>query len=384
MMDLYKKKVFFRNFFRYFKSNKIIRRYLGKKILSNMQKKNPKGNLQDSAAVTPYVNKSGVVLSFDDSFRVKHWSDYGKDMFGFYDVKVTFNINAFHHFEQERHHTQEEIDLLLELQSNGHEIVHHGYKHRNALLYSSTEGIARWVQDDIIPLFTWMEQQSHSITGERFKKPVSYAYPSSAKNEMTTSAIVPEYFKIARGHLSGDNLVSINVSGFAPSICIDRNYIFDIKNIKKAMRTAKEAGKVLILMCHSILPDDISWNDFGWGKESKASGEYRISPSIIQDIIIEAKKNDMEFYTLAEVSGVATFIDSKFEDYIRENICTPNGWILIKSLTQVKEMDLSNRGICNLDGIQYFLGLEKIDLRGNNIKDFRLLDKLPNLKKIIK
>src|SRR5690606_3076374 len=55
----------------------------------------------------------GIAFSFDDSFRVHDWYKYGKDLFGYYDVKVTFNLNAFHHFEGQREHTQEEIDKLI-------------------------------------------------------------------------------------------------------------------------------------------------------------------------------------------------------------------------------------------------------------------------------
>lgn len=68
----------------------------------------------------PYINKPGIVFSFDDSYRINDWYKYGKDIFGYYDVKATFNINEIHHFEGKRMHAQNEIDMLLELQANGH------------------------------------------------------------------------------------------------------------------------------------------------------------------------------------------------------------------------------------------------------------------------
>ncbi|WP_462411184.1 polysaccharide deacetylase family protein [Neobacillus sp. Marseille-QA0830] len=367
----------------YVKEYKYVGRYRAEKIISNMERSNDENPYHLTENLVPYMNKSGVVLSFDDSFRVKHWVDYGKEIFGFYDVKATFNINAFHPYENSRMHTQEEIDMLLELQANGHEIVHHGYKHRNASHYSKEFGVNKWIEDDIIPLFDWMENQSHSQTGKKFKRPISFAFPGSAYDENLISAIIPDYFKAARGHIWGNNLAAFGQTGFIPSICIDENYFFELKNIKKAIQIAKSAGKNLVLMCHSILPDECIWDDFGWGKESEIAGKYRVSPRILKEIIHEVKSNDMEFYTLAEVAGVATFIDRKLEMGIRDILSCQDDWVMIKDLVYLKELDLSNQGIHNLDGIQYCLELESIDLRGNDIEDYRLLKKLPKLKRIL-
>src|SRR5690625_4241140 len=121
----------------------------------------------------PSRRKPGIALSFDDSFRVEHWYTYGKDLLGYYDVKATFNINAFHHFENEREHTQKEIDMLLELQAKGHEIAHHGFKHKRATHYLKEHGMDRWLEDEINNLFDWVEKQTHSITKEKFHKPVT-------------------------------------------------------------------------------------------------------------------------------------------------------------------------------------------------------------------
>src|SRR5690625_3959711 len=133
-----------------------------------------KGRNKKTTAIkaAPY-NKPGIALSFDDSFRVEHWYKFGKDLFGYYDVKVTFNINAFHHFENQREHSQKEIDMLLELQANGHEIAHHGFKHKRATHHLKEHGMDRWLEDEINNLFDWVEKQTHSITKEKFHKPVT-------------------------------------------------------------------------------------------------------------------------------------------------------------------------------------------------------------------
>jgi peptidoglycan/xylan/chitin deacetylase (PgdA/CDA1 family) len=330
----------------------------------------------------PYLNKPGITFSMDDSYRVHDWYTYGKDLFGYYDVKVSFNINAFHHYEDEREHTQSEIDMLLDLQSNGHEVAHHGYKHKDAVDYSRKVGLKKWIKDEIEGLFDWMEKQSHSKTGERFKKPVTFVYPKFSYNEQTLKEIVPKYFKVVRGHRRGNNLTPNNHIGFAPSICIDSHYLVNPRNIKKVLKYVKKSGGNLILTCHSILPDDIEWEEFEWEMDEHAK-KWRTSPKVIEYIIKEARLLDLEFYTTAEIAGVATFIDRNFERFIRKLLSMQSGqWIPISSLMSFKELDLSNNGITNLDGIQYFLGVEKLNLSNNHISDFRLLERLPNLKEV--
>lgn len=332
----------------------------------------------------PYINKPGIVFSFDDSYRINDWNKYGKDIFGYYDVRVTFNINAIHHFEANRMHTQNEIDMLLELQANGHEIAHHGYKHRKATDYSNEFGLHKWIEDEIVPLFQWMENQSHSKTKERFKKPVSFVFPHFVYKDDNVKELIPKYFKIARGHLDKDNLSSFNHTGFAPSICLDAYYSSNLYYVKKMMKIARKAGRNLIITCHSILPEEIDWDNFGWGEESKKSGTWRTTPEVIQTLIKEARKMGLEFYTTSEIAGVATFIDPNFEKYVRKLISNPSDqWIPISELCSIKELDLSNKDISNLDGIQYFINLEKLNLSNNRIADLRLLEKLPNLKEVI-
>lgn len=329
----------------------------------------------------PYINKPGIALSFDDSYRVDSWNKYGEEIFGYYDVKVTFNINGVHPLENDRKHTQLEIDKLLELQSNGHEIAHHGLKHQSATRYSEKYGYEKWIKDEIESLISWIDQQKHSKTKEGFKKPVSFAFPHFLFNDEIIKRIIPEYFKITRGHLYGDNLVSFNQTGLAPSICLDGYYRCNIFYLKKIIRLAKKTGKNLILTCHSILPEKIKGKSYENEEKASKWGTWRVTPELIQVIINETRKNGMEFYTTAELAGVATFIDKKLEASIREKIVNPfTRWISIKELQDIKELNLSNKGISNLDGIQYLLNLEKLDLRNNNLSDISLLDKLPNLK----
>ncbi|MDF2882514.1 MAG: Polysaccharide deacetylase [Clostridiaceae bacterium] len=335
----------------------------------------------------PYVNKPGIVLSFDDSVRVKHWYTYGKDLFGFYKVKATFNINAMLPFVN-RLHSQEEIDMLIELQHNGHELVHHGYSHKDAVKYTAANGENKWLQDDIDTLIDWMDKQAHSVTKEKMKKPVSFAFPYSSYNESIVNELIPKYFKVCRGHFNKNkfhDLVSFEQTGFVPSICIDSNILPDVRFIKPMLKLAKRTGKNIILMCHSILPEEINWNDFNWGPASLEASEYRITPKSLLYIIQEAKKLDLEFYTLSEIGGIASFIDANFESTIREKFninFQQKKFISINDLININKLDLSSRNISNLGGIEYFFDLEELDLSNNNITDIRILSKLKKLRTV--
>jgi len=331
----------------------------------------------------PYINKPGIAFSFDDSYRVYDWYQYGKPIFDKNDVKVTFNINGVHPLKGYRMHSQKEIDLLLELQSAGHEIGHHGFKHLKATEYCKTHGVHKWLEDEIEMLIDWMKKQSHSINGARFKNPVSFAFPHFLSNEKTIEEIVPKYFKIARGHLDKDNLTSFNHSGFTPSICLDGYYSSNLFYLRRILRLVKKSGKNIIFSCHSILPKNFEKYSDQIDKRYKKWGEWKISPNTIQEIIYEAKKIDLEFYTTSEIAGIATFSDPNLERAIRENLSLPNDkWIYIRDLIQIKELELNNKGISSINGIQYFLGLEKLDLSNNQISDFHLIKKLPRLKQL--
>lgn len=353
-------------------------------IIKTMKKVNPREKkIEKLVNPIPFINKPGIAFSFDDGFRINEWYKYGRDIFGFYDVKVTFNINAFHHFENGRELTQSEIDMLLDLQSDGHEIAHHGFKHQKVEEYSKKYGLEAWLDQEIVSLFNWMDIQSHSKTKEKFKKPASFAFPHFVYNNDHIKVLVPNYFKIIRGHLKKDNMIQLNHTGFAPSICIDSNLLSNLKYIKKVIKIAKNTGKSLILTCHSILPKHINWDDYGWGKKARKAGLWRITPEALKYIIKIAKEYDMEFYTTSEIAGIASFIDKSLEKCIRKIISKENEqWILISDLIEIKELDLRNQCISKLDGIQYFINLKKLYLDNNYIKDFRLLNKLSNLEEV--
>lgn len=373
--------------------NKLINRFKSwrktKMIIDNI-KLNEAGHLiKYENRPVKYINKPGIALTFDDGYRVNHWYDYGlgkksgyKDIFGYFDVKATFNINAFHEFEDGRELNQAEIDRMLEIQANGHEIAHHGYKHKNAVEYVEKYGGQRWIDEEILPLFQWMKDKKSSINGEGFKEAISFIYPGSKYNN-ETNRLLQKYFKVFRAASEKNNLVGFESTGFCPSICIDVNYFPYVSHVKKILKYVKRSNQNIVLMCHSILPENVEWNSFNWGKDSEKDSKYRITPDDLNTIIKEAKKIGLEFYTLSEIAGVATFIDKNFENRVRKLLNMPKAshkWIYIKDLVSIKELDLSSAQLSNLAGIEYFINLEKLNLKNNKIRNIQLIEKLEKLK----
>lgn len=68
--------------------------------------------------------------------------------------------------------------------------------------------------------------------------------------------------------------------------------------------------------------------------------------------------------------------DSNIESAIRLIAGKPSGKLTLEDMQSVTELDLSNKGIVDIQGIQYLTNLKKLDLTGNNIK---FIDNLKNL-----
>ncbi|OPZ94418.1 MAG: Internalin-A precursor [Firmicutes bacterium ADurb.Bin419] len=68
--------------------------------------------------------------------------------------------------------------------------------------------------------------------------------------------------------------------------------------------------------------------------------------------------------------------DRNIESEIRAKAGKPSGKLSLEDMQVVTELDLSNKGIVDLQGIQYLTNLRELDLTGNNIK---FIDNLKNL-----
>ena len=79
---------------------------------------------------------------------------------------------------------------------------------------------------------------------------------------------------------------------------------------------------------------------------------------------------------------IVQFNDSNLEQAIRNALNKPTGDIYASDLEQLTELQALGLGISDLQGLEYCLHLEMLNLMGNNIFDISILKDLNNLKKL--
>ncbi|QGU95841.1 hypothetical protein GOM49_12705 [Clostridium bovifaecis] len=77
------------------------------------------------------------------------------------------------------------------------------------------------------------------------------------------------------------------------------------------------------------------------------------------------------------------FLDSNFEGAIREVIQKYSGDIYTKDIRNIEKLELQNKNISNISGIENFAALKYLDLSNNNIVNVKPLNSLINLETLI-
>lgn len=110
----------------------------------------------DEISNLQYNLQSGVVITFDDDF-VDEWFEVNTILEP-YDQKATFFVTLFNQLSVNK------IEKLKDLKSYGHEIVGHVLNHLNAPYFISANGIAEYLDQEITPMETLMNNNDLSIT----------------------------------------------------------------------------------------------------------------------------------------------------------------------------------------------------------------------------
>lgn len=221
----------------------------------------------------------GVVITFDDK-AIEEW--YVADsLLKNYEWKATFCISNINNC------TSKEIQKIHELENVGHEIAGHGLNHVNSVEYVSAHGVNSYLNDEIIPMITIMENESIIIN--------SFAYPFGARNDLTDNALI-DYFKIIRGTTYGEKKPSdhncyFNNSPIVFAIGIDNSYEhFSEEYVLDLLDYAKETNRILIVYGHKPVVN--------------VTKKYQTSISTLELICNYIKENDMEYYTLKDLSDM--------------------------------------------------------------------------------
>lgn len=227
------------------------------------------------------TRQPGLCLSFDDR-SINAWYEM-RDLLKKYDTHVTFFVSRFDSL------TAAEIEMLKELQKEGHEIGSHGALHTNAEVYIKENSYEEYLKNEI-------QQNILSMNKNGFY-PTSFAYPYGAKYWFTDFLLLKR-FKVLRGVASMNaekDITSINEIYYSfnndhalSALGLDGNSGITKDVIKKGIRRASDRNEVLLLYGHCPTKNSIN-------------SAYKFDITILEYILIEAKKNNLKYFRISEL-----------------------------------------------------------------------------------
>ena len=237
-------------------------------LFFSCKKENPK------LVSKPY--KAGVILSFDDAY-VNEWYATNQKLKK-YSWKGTFFVYRINTLNQS------EIEKLLEMQKEGHEIAGHTCTHVNAVLFLTNHSIDEYLNQEIDPMLRLMRFYGLDVS--------SFAYPYGGRSKKLDAALL-EKFTIIRGRAFCEEVANkqgcyYNNAKVVFSFSIDETHNhFDIPHLFKLLEYARKNNKILILNSHKTV--------------DKVSGDYQTKNTTLEYICKYVKNNSLNFYTLSDL-----------------------------------------------------------------------------------
>lgn len=224
----------------------------------------------------PKAYTAGVALSFDDAY-VDEWFAADKELKK-YNWKATFCVCRIDSIGAPQ------IQKLLQLQKEGHEIAGHGYHHYNAVKFVNECGIDAYTNEEIDPMITAMKAKNFKVT--------TFAYPYGERSDALDKAITTK-FSIIRGRAFGGEIAEkqncyFNNSKIVFAFDIDKSHIhFSIPYLLELLNFAKKHNKILLLCGHRPVKN--------------VSANYQTQVETLQFLCRYMKQNKMKFYTLSDL-----------------------------------------------------------------------------------
>ena len=228
-------------------------------------------------------HQPGICLSFDDR-PIKEWHQM-RALLKRYHAHVTFFVTQFDSL------SATEIQMLTDLQNDGHEIASHGALHVQAESYIKAHSYKEYLANEIEPSISSMKKAGFD--------PVSFAYPYGSKYWFTDYLLLKK-FKSTRGVASMEKQNSLAAvdeifydfdnSRKLSSIEIDGPAQLTKAVIVEAMRRAIQNNEVLLLSGHTPV-------------QNKAPGLYSFNSAFLESILKEANDRHLGFYRIRELSA---------------------------------------------------------------------------------
>jgi len=126
----------------------------------------------------------GVALSFDDSINLGDWNDT-RNFFLEHNITATFFIDRW------GQHSEEQINIIHELNEDGHEIGFHSKSHKKFSDYIlGNETAETYYEDQILQGYALMNEAGYNGT--------SFAYPHGSRNA-EIDALILQNLSVLRG-----------------------------------------------------------------------------------------------------------------------------------------------------------------------------------------
>lgn len=224
---------------------------------------------------------AGVVLSFDDDY-INEWFTTDQ-LLKKYNWKGSFFVCRINQLKYS------EIQKLLKLQKEGHEIGGHGVHHYNATDFVSNCSTDEYLEEEINPMLDLMEFYNLQVT--------SFAYPYGRRSKKLDTILLKK-FKLIRGRAYCEDVADkqgcyYNNSRLLFSFSIDDTHNhFNTTHLSELLDYAKKNNKILILNSHKTVKN--------------VTGDYQTKNETLEFVCNYIKKNNMNFYTLSDLNKLNT------------------------------------------------------------------------------
>ncbi|MEA5402560.1 polysaccharide deacetylase family protein [Arcicella sp. DC2W] len=230
---------------------------------------------------------AGIALSFDDRF-IKEWFEL-RPLFKKYHAKVTFYIT------QPDSLSTEEIEMLHQLQADGHEIGCHGAMHIGSINYVWEHSLEEYMQKEVFQALKTMKRQDFS--------PTTFAHPGGSQIWYIDRELL-KHFSLLRDV----SMKERNIFGFTyrrevenmdeiyhhhddtrkvNALIIDVSANLTIEDIQKGLAKAQKEQSVMMLFGHKPLR-----------KITHKPEEYGFDIFFLEQILSESAKLKLQYFTM--------------------------------------------------------------------------------------
>ena len=236
---------------------------------------------------------AGIALSFDDRF-VQEWAKL-RPLLKKYEAHATFYVTQFDSLKPE------EIEILLQLQADGHEIGAHGATHARSIDYVWQHSMADYFKNEIEAELEPMKKAGLKVS--------TFAHPGGQQIWFIDQKLLKNYFCLLRDvalterdlklftlrrPVFGMNEIYYRFDGnpTVSALLIDQGANVPMKALREGMIRARNTQAAMMLFGHCPL----------FGNER---GKYGFTVSRLDSILAESQKLGLRSYTMSQLIALS-------------------------------------------------------------------------------